>query len=444
VSISSTPRDSPSPAEGAAREPSYDFGRREAEIIARFPSGKRVAVRRGRARAYPGLRGAAPSTLVFYDAFARLVSGKHVLDAGSGASLGTRVLCQVAPHVTAIDNDARALEFGREYAPGAEYLQADLCLGTSVDRADAAFLVDVLGHLLHPEAALRALRACLPVGSQLFVAEPKAYGSQRLLAPACRAFSERALTRLLLRSGFQVDQTLGTGVNFVALVAHRAGEPALEALSDALHQAHRGQFRAARAEFARARASERQDVKLEALLGEADAAFAANDGDSAVRCYFEANELDASDGRALAGLSRVALATGEVDDALRLSLESLSRDPMEASAHALMGLAAEQLSHPDAFNAWRVAANLAPDDLEVATGLARISAQRQNFAFAIQVFERLRGYNTTLGVEFHVTLGWLLLADGRKSDASVEARYAAAIAPEHSAVTELVQAIEAA
>jgi tetratricopeptide (TPR) repeat protein len=352
-------------------------------------------------------------------------------------------LCELAPHVTAIDSDARALEFGREYAPNAEFLQADLCHGTSVDRADAAFLIDVLGHLARPEAALRALRACLPVGSQLFVAEPKAYGSQRLLAPACRAFSQRALTRLLLRSGFEVEQAPRTGANFIALVARRAGDAALDALTEALHQAQRGQLRAARAEFARAAQSERVDIRLEALLGEADAAFAANDGDTAVRCYFEANELDAEDGRALAGLSRVGLATGEVDDSLRLALESLDRDPMEAPAHALMALAAEQLSHPDAFNAWRIAANLAPDDLEVATGLARVSAGRQNFAFAIQVFERLRGYDSTLGVEFHVTLGWLLLADGRKNDASVEARYAAAIAPDHAAVTELVEAIEA-
>ena len=443
MTISGAPRQSSGSEASTAREPSYDFGRREAELIARFPSGKRVAVRRGRERAYPGLRSTAPSTLAFYQTFAPLLGGKHVLDAGSGSSMGTRVLCDISAHVTAIDNDVRALEFGREYAPNAEYLQADLCHGTSVDRADAAFLVDVLGHLARPEAALRALRACLPVGSQLFVAEPKAYGSQRLLAPACRAFSQRALTRLLLRSGFDVEQVLCTGANFVALVARRAGEPAFEALTEAIHQAHRGQFRAARAEFSRAQSSDRVDLKLEALLGQADAAFAANDGDSAVRCYFEANELDAKDGRALAGLSRVALATGEVDDALRLALESLDRDPIEASAHALMALAAEQLSHPDAFNAWRIAANLAPDDLEVATGLARVSAARQNFGFAIQVFERLRGYNTALSVDFHVTLGWLLLADGRKNDASVEARYATAIAPEHGAVTELVKAIEA-
>ena len=440
MTTASAPRQSA--ASQASSEPSYEVGRREAEVIARFPSGKRVVVQRGRARAYPGLRSSAPSTVAFYQSFAPLIAGKHVLDAGSGSSLGTRILCDHAPHVTALDNDARALEFGREYAGNAEFLQTDLCHGSPVDRADAAFVVDVLGHLARPERALRGLRACLTVGSQLFVAEPKAYGSQRLLAPACRAFSQVALSSLLLRSGFDVESTPAVGANFVALLARRSADPALDALVEGFHQAGRGQFGAARDEFTRARQSDRDDVKLEALLGEAEAAFGANDGDTAVRCYFEANALDTT-GRALAGLARVALATGELADALKLSVDALERDPTEAIAHAMMAIAAEQLAHPDAFNAWRVAVNLAPDDLEVATGLARASAARQNYAFAIQVFERLRGYSSALGLEFHVTLGWLLLADGRKSDAQVEARYANALVPEHAAVAELQSAIDA-
>ncbi len=427
-----------------ARDPSYEFGRREAEVVARFPSGKRVAVARGRERAYPGLRSVAPSTLAFYEAFAPLIRGKHVLDAGSGSGLGTRILCDYAPHVSALDNDARALEFGREYASNAEFLQADLCHGFAVDRADAAFLIDVLGHLARPEAALRGLRACLPAGSQLFVAEPKAYASQRLLPPSRCAYSQASLTGLLLRSGFEFEESAEPGANFVALVALRSADPAVDALVEGFHQAHRGQLRAARAEFTRARQSDRLEIKLEATLGEAEASFAANDGDAAVRCYFEANGLSASDGRALSGLARVALATGELDDALRLALDALQRDPTDVSAHTAMAVAAEQLSMPDAWNAWRIAVNLAPDDLEVATGLARASAARQNFAFAIHVFERLRGYDTALGVQFHITLAWLLLADGRKNDAAVEARYAAAIAPEDDAVSELIAAIAAA
>jgi SAM-dependent methyltransferase len=425
------------------REPSYEFGKREADIMARFSSGKRVSVHRGRARCYPGLTSVAPSTLAFYQAFSSVISGKHVLDAGSGASQGTRVLCERVSHVTALDWDARALEFGREYAPSAEFLQADLCNGSPVDRADAAVLVDVLGHLARPEAALRGLRACLPAGSKLFVAEPKAYTSQRLVAPVSRAFSRLALRHLLLRSGFEVADLDCSGGTFVTLVAGRSADPAIDALAEGFHQAGRAQFTAARTEFARARRSDREDVRLEAILGEAEAAWSEKDGDVAVRCYFEANDLAPADGRALSGLARVALITNELDDALRLAHDSLMGDPTEAAANMAMATAAEQLAHPDAFNAWRVAANLAPDDPEIAAGLARVSAARQNYAFAIQVLERLRGYGNVLGVEFHVTLGWLLLADGRKSDAAVEARYVLGLAPDQEAALELLRATEA-
>jgi len=424
----------------SARTPSYELGKRDGEIFARFSSGRRVHVLRGRERAYPGLTSVAPSTLPFYQVFADHVRGKHVLDAGSGSSLGTQILCERIPHVTAVDNDARALEFGREYAPSAEFLHADLCHGLPVDRADAAFVVDVLGHVLRPETVLRGLRACLPVGSQLFVAESKAYPGQNLVAPARRAFSTRALGRLLLRSGFELDEEMLIGATFLALVARRGGDAELDALVEGFHQVGRGELVTAREELARARKSARNDIQLEALLGEAEAAFALNDGDSAVRAYFEANALDERDGRALAGLARIALATGEFEDALRLSLDSLQRDASEPLANMAAATAAEQLAHPGALDAWRVSAALAPDDAEVATGLARVAAASQNYSFAIHAFERLRTYGGPLGLEFHVTLGWLLLADGRRNDAATEARYAAALAPADESVVELLAA----
>jgi tetratricopeptide (TPR) repeat protein len=264
-----------------------------------------------------------------------------------------------------------------------------------------------------------------------------------LLAPARRAFSPRALSRLLLRSGFDVETSVCTSGNFLALVGRRSGDVELEALVQGFQRVRRGQLAEARSEFARASQSARREIKLEALLGDADAAFASDDGDSAVRRYFEANALDSSDGRALAGLARVALATGELEDAFGLALDSVKREPAEVSGNTSLAIAAEQLGRPEAFNAWRVAVNLAPGDLAAAAGLARISAARQNLAFAIQVFERLRSYGTDLGVDFYVTLGWLLLADGRRNDASVEASYAAAIASEDPAVAELVDALAA-
>jgi tetratricopeptide (TPR) repeat protein len=439
MTATSAPRESSSPKVG--RDLQYEVGRRETEVFARFSSGKRVAVARGRERAYPGLTSTAPSTLAFYQMFAPLVAGKHVIDAGAGAGAGARVLREHAAHVSALDSDARALEFAREYAPSAEFIQADLCHGPPLDRADAAVVVDVLGHLARPEAALRGLRACLPVGAQLLVAEAKAYPSQHLSAPARRAFSEAALVALLLRSGFELDEVKSSNSNFVVLVARRSEDPNLDALVEGFHQAGRGRLAAARVEFSRALCSERANVLLEARLGEAEAAFALNDGDGAVSSYFAANELNAEDGRALSGLSRITLAAGEPRDALGLALDALKRDPTESSAHAVMALSAEQIEHPDAFNAWRMAANLAPGAAEVAIGLARVSASRQNYAFAIHAMERLRSYGGPLAVDFHVTLGWLLLADGRRNDASVEARYAAALAPELEAVAELAEAV---
>ena len=438
MTTASEPGESNAPKSG--RTPSYELGKRDGEIFARFASGKRVQVLRGRERAYPGLTSVAPSTLPFYQVFADHISGKHVLDVGSGSSQGTLVLCERVSHVTALDNDARALEFGREYAPSAEFLHGDLCHGLPVDRADAAVVADVLAHVARPEALLRGLRACLPVGSQLFVAEGKAYPGQTLTAPARRAFSARALARVLLRSGFELDEEMLIGATFLALVARRGGDAQLDALVEGFHQVGRGQFAIAREELSRARKSERKDIQLEALLGEAEAAFALNDGDAAVRAYFDANALDAEDGRALAGLARIALVTGEFEDALRLSLDSLQRDPTEPLSNLAVALAAEQVAHPGAFDAWRVSASLAPDDPEIATGLARVAAASQNYSFAIQAFERLRTYGGPLGVEFHVTLGWLLLADGRKNDAATEARYAQALAPQDEAVTELLTA----
>ena len=103
---------------------------------------------------------------------------------------------------------------------------------------------------------------------------------------------------MLLRSGFELEESVGGGASFVALVARRSDDPNVEALVEGFHQAGRGAFAAARAEFSRASNSERKDILLEARLGEAEAAFAANDGDSAVKSYFAANELGAEDGRA--------------------------------------------------------------------------------------------------------------------------------------------------
>jgi len=94
--------------------------------------------------------------------------------------------------------------------------------------------------------------------------------------------------------------------------------------------------------------------------------------------------------------------------------------------------------------AWRVAVNLAPDDVGIVTGLGRAAAARGEYHYAICAFDRARAYGDEFGPEFHVTLGWLLLADGRRQDAALEARHAQALSPSDENARELLAATAAA
>ena len=57
-------------------------------------------------------------------------------------------------------------------------------------------------------------------------------------------------------------------------------------------------------------------------------------------------------------------------------------------------------------------------------------------------FDRARAYGDEFGPEFHVTLGWLLLADGRRQDAALEARHAQALSPGDESARELFEAAQ--
>jgi tetratricopeptide (TPR) repeat protein len=310
-----------------------------------------------------------------------------------------------------------------------------------VDRADGATIIDLLGQVRSPEAALRNVRACLSSEAPVFVAEPHSYVSQRLSSPVRRGFSIASLSRLLIRTGFRVVEPLCSAGTFLALIAKRSNDPANLAVCEGFQRGERGDFQQARERFARVTATAPLDVQVEARLGEAELAFATGDGDGAARGFFLVNTLAPLDGRGWTGLARLALATGQFEEASELALDAVRRDPTEAEPHALSALAAEQLEQQGALAAWRIAANLAPDDLAIASGLARVATAEQNWGFAIQVFERLRDYGDSLAPEVHVTLGWLLLAEGRKNDAAIEARYAAMISPDAPGLAELLRAV---
>lgn len=427
----------PEPSGGSL--PSYSGDLRTGSFVAEFGSGARVPAHVSRARAYPGLSSTAPSTLAFYSALEHLSFDGPVLDAGAGSGEGARVLLEAGRDVVAVELDRAAADFAREYALGARVVEADLCAEAPVTGMAAAVVADTLGHVVDPEAFLRNVRACLAPSGSALVAEPAAHLAQRLLAPARRAFTQQELAAVLTRAGFGIEGWLCTSGTFVACVARRIEDPLLDALAEAGALAGAGRFTQARQALESAR-TERHALRVEALLAQAELAMAERAGDIAARAFFQARELAPEDVRALTGLSRIALSVGQAEDALRLAIDAARAQPASALTAATLAIVGERLEHPEAFNAWRVAVNLAPDDVGIVTGLGRSAAARGEYHYATCAFDRARAYGDELGPEFHVTLGWLLLADGRRHDAALEARRAQALAPDDENARELFEA----
>jgi SAM-dependent methyltransferase len=419
--------------------PIYTGDLRSGVLVAEFKSGARVPVSASRARTYPGLSSSAPGTLPFYAALQDLNVTGPVLDAGCGSGEGARALCDAGHEVVAVELDPTAAQFAREYSPGLRVLEADLCLQAPVADMAAGIVADTLGHAADPEAFLRQVRACLAPSARLVVAEPLAQLAQRLIAPARRAFTPQELGAILSRTGFVVDGWLSTSGTFVACVARRIEDVVVDALDEAGKLASIGRFTQAR-ELLASQRTERRALTLELLLGQAELAMAERAGDIAARAYFQARELEPLDARALTGLSRIALTIGETEDALRLAFDAVRAQPTSALAAATLAIVGERLERADAFNAWRAAVNLAPDDVGIVTGLGRCAAARGEYHYAICAFDRARAYGDEFGPEFHVTLGWLLLADGRRHDAVLEARHAQALSPDDVAARELFEA----
>ncbi|HEX2872434.1 MAG TPA: methyltransferase domain-containing protein [Polyangiaceae bacterium] len=424
-----------------ATAPIYSGDLRTGLFMAEFKSGARVTANVSRSRTYPGLNSTAPGTMPFYAAVEDLNLSGPVLDAGAGSGEGARLLQEAGREVVAVEIDRAAAHFAREYAPGIKVIEADLCVDAPVTGMAAAVIADTLGHAADAEMFLRNVYACLAPGATLLVAEPLAQAAQRLIAPARRAFTKQELGAMLTRAGFSVEGWLTTGVTFVACVARRIEDPVLKALDEAGRLATLGQYAPARELLEQTR-TQRGALALELLLAQGELAMAERAGDVAARAFFQARDLEPQDARALTGLSRIALSIGESQDALRLALDAARAQPASALAAATLAIVGERLEHPEAFNAWRAAVNLAPDDVGIVTGLGRAAAARGEYHYAICAFDRARAYGDDFGAEFHVTLGWLLLADGRRHDAALEARHAQALEPENESARELYDATQ--
>lgn len=417
--------------------PTYVAGGTRSDVFAHFRSGLIVRAGRSRARTYPGLRGAAPPTTVFYGIACQLPDVGHVLDVGCGSGDGTRRLCTRFSNVTGIDSGAEALVFAREWCPRGQFVQADVTAPFEAEPADLAVIADLLGHLRQPELALRHTRAHLGPASRLLVAEPLAIPLQRLASPARRAQSLRSLEALLVRSGLRLRDWVskrGTFVACIAEVAMGAGTDSLLAGLDALGS---GEPAAARAALDTAAGCGSKPIEREALLASAQAALVLGDGDAAARALMTAAALDPDDARPLAGLAELSFLTNDVPTALRLGLEAAQRDPCEPSASRIAAFAALALGHRDAMSAVRVANNLAPDDFDLARALSEAASRLGDGGPGVAALERVRAYGDDQGASLHVELSRALLAQGRRADAELEARLARARHPEDPEVIEL-------
>lgn len=428
-------------ARGTPRaEPVYVGGAHRREVHAHFPSGTIVRASRDRVRSYPGLRGAAPPTLAFYVELGRRARGHRVLDVGSGAGEGAAVLARFAREVVGLERDAEALAFSRQVAPTAEFVQHDVARPIKGEPADAAVIADVLGHVSNDLLVLLSVRDALVPGGALLIAEPRASLGQRLLPPARRAYSPEQLESLAARAGFRIAQWLSQNGTFVAALFERDDDSCRAALARASRAELEGDFDAALEAFERARQSSDRDVLREAWMGSGRCLMARGDGDGCVMAFGHAHDVDPGAAMPLARLSQVAWLTGSVEDAVVLAMQASKLDSANPIAAHVAALGAEHLAHPGAFGAWRIAALLAPAELDVVGPLSRLATTRGDAPFAISLFERLRSYGDALGVGFHVTLGYLLLSEGRRADARLEAELAVRLDPKDTDAAELLAA----
>jgi len=390
-----------------------------------------------------------PATLSLYELAAHELGRQgSVLDGGCGSGAGADVLCRTFGQVVALDYDPAALASTRRRAPRARVVAGDLTTPMELAPVDAAVLVDVLGHVKTPEAALWLLRAVLgraeTASKPLFIAEPAAHPSQFLAPPARRAFTAQTLARLLAATGYEVVRWLEVDGSFLACLARPFFESAFVQLSQAHDHLAVGRTDEAWSLFESAeREGVRSSVRLEAAVGLAQLSLLSKDADRAVGACIRARAIAPEDVRPAAVLSRIALAVGETEEAKRLATLALRLDPADVEAALAGAVVAAHVGKDPVKERWLVASNLAPDSLELATHLASAALLENDCDLAIFALERVRAYGDDHGAPLHIALAWALLSAGRTADALLETRMADKLAPGDPSVRSLVSRCQA-
>lgn len=423
----------------APKAPTYEARPGATDAVAQFAAGASLRIERSRERYYPGLSGEAPPTLSLYDqALGAIGNARRVLDAGCGSGMGSQLLCQRVSEVIAIDKSPVALNFARNMAPDAKLFAADLAGPLSVGAVDAAVMIDVLGHVAAPEKVLIALRGALPLGRKIYVAEVAAYPAQYLKAPARRAFSRGTLQSLLVTCGYEVVSWERTDGPFLSCVASPFSDPAWEALQRGFERAQAGDLKVAKQDFAQTCGAARTPIAVEGWLAEAALGLAERNGDRAIHAFFKSRELAPEDPRPLAGLARIALAMGDLQEASQFASAAERLDPTDIDVACTLAAIAERARQDMAKGLWLNASNLAPDSLDIALSFAQVAAQAGQCDLAVWALERVRSYGDDYGTALHLALASAMLGADRRADALLEAQLAEKVSPNDPGVVDLM------
>jgi tetratricopeptide (TPR) repeat protein len=276
-------------------------------------------------------------------------------------------LLQATPaRLTGLDSDGRAVAFAREYVPEVEVIHADAETYNVQSNGCVGVVVDVLGLVADPVKLLRGIASHVNHLDSIFLVEPEANREQKLIAPARCAFSPQMLMAILVRAGFVVDQIDRLSCGMYCVAAHPARDPASDRLKEAeqAYLLHQSQMLIELCQSIRT--SSNSAIRAEAALLEARLRFDLDQRGRAIALLSDARALIPHDARPIAGLARLALVTGNHDQAMCLAEQAASIDAAEFSVLCTLALVYANEQHGRSMLAWRAASVLVPDDNLVA------------------------------------------------------------------------------
>jgi tetratricopeptide (TPR) repeat protein len=304
---------------------------------------------------------------------------------------------QSKSRVTGLDIEGRAVAFARAYLREAELLHADVQSRRVVLPGEAVLVIDLLGLLTDPVSLLRSISRQTPNLEAIFIAEPIARGAQILVPPARRAFGVVALKSILSRSGFEADDWITVEGDMLCVIGHPTREPAVESLIQAERAYLSHQTQPFLQACERVLQTKSPHLCIEAALLQARLWFDLGQLDRSIAVLSDAVAWAPSDPRPLAGLSRVALCSGNQDQAIRLAQAAVNADPADFSATCSLALAYAGVYENRSLAAWQTANALAPDDASIARHLCAAALIDGRPNDALLVMDRLAQYEVKVG-----------------------------------------------